>query len=237
MVFLSPPYRQGVKTNSSIQVSLLQFAAAGNATAELDIVDESVQRYRYFYSGNSRRGIPDQLVEGRTFAKYIYRWGTEYFIVYIIAMGYTQLQYILKEPAEGETVMSGNGVTDKLIASIGVWQKPDDKYVYVYDGYWQASSSLYKEVQKANWDDVILNEEMKKTITGLMHKFFDSEDIYKDLGVPWKRGVRTIRQSWDIFTLAYMFTGNFLGPCGQWQNHIYQSADALTFQKERRLDS
>lgn len=189
MVFLPPHYRQGVKANSSIQVSLLQFAAAGNATAELDIVDESVQRYRYFYSGNSRRGIPDQLVEGRTFAKYIYRWGTEYFIVYIIAMGYTQLQYILKEPAEGETVMSGNGVTDKLIASIGVWQKPDDKYVYVYDGYWQASSSLYKEVQKANWEDVILNEEMKKTITGLMHKFFDSEDIYKDLGVPWKRGV------------------------------------------------
>ena len=35
----------------------------------------------------------------------------------------------------------------------------------------------------------ILNENMKKTITELMHKFFDSEDTYKDLGVPWKRGV------------------------------------------------
>lgn len=108
-------------------------------------------------------------------------------------MVYSQLQYILKEPAEGETVMSGNGATDKLIYTVGVWEKPDetdDRWVYVYDGYWQRSRRLYDEIQKANWDDVILNEGMKKTITGLMHKFFDSEDIYKDLGVPWKRGVR-----------------------------------------------
>lgn len=170
-------------------VSLLQFAAGGNPTSELDITNESVQRLRYFYAGNSRRGIPDQLVEGRTFAKYNYKWGTEYFIVYIIQIGYTQLQYILKEPAEGENVMSRNGVTDALIGTIGKWQKPDDKYVYVYDGFWQMSHALYEEVVKARWEDVILNEDMKKTITELMHKFFDSEDVYKDLGVPWKRGV------------------------------------------------
>ncbi|KAL8730217.1 MAG: hypothetical protein Q9166_004194 [cf. Caloplaca sp. 2 TL-2023] len=30
---------------------------------------------------------------------------------------------------------------------------------------------------------------MKKTLVDLMTKFFDSEDIYKSLGVPWKRGV------------------------------------------------
>lgn len=148
-----------------------------------------MQRLRYFYAGNSRRGVPDQLVEGRTFAKYNYKWGVEYFIVYVVQKGYVQLQYILKDPAEGENVMSRNGVTDALIATVGKWQKPDDKYVYVYDGYWQMSRALYNEVVKANWEDVILNEDMKKTITELMHKFFDSEDIYKDLGVPWKRGV------------------------------------------------
>ncbi len=85
--------------------------------------------------------------------------------------------------------MSRNGVTDALIGTIGKWQKPDDKYVYVYDGFWQMSHALYEEVVKARWEDVILNEDMKKTITELMHKFFDSEDVYKDLGVPWKRGV------------------------------------------------
>lgn len=172
-------------------MALLQFAAAGHATADLDIVDESVQRYRYFYAGSSRRGIPDRLVESRTFAKYFYRWGTEYFVVYIVQMGYEQMQYILKEPGEGETIMSRNSVTDTLIATVGKWQKPEDeKYIYVYDsGFWQQSRDLYEQVQKSEWKDVILNEDMKKTITELMHKFFDSEDIYKDLGVPWKRGV------------------------------------------------
>ena len=96
--------------------------------------------------------------------------------------------------------MSTNGVTDTLINTIGKWRKPDDKYVYVYDGYWQMSRPLYDEVVKARWDDVILNEEMKKTITELMHKFFDSEDVYKDLGVPWKRGV--------IFHGAYILKWN-----------------------------
>lgn len=171
-------------------MALLQFAAAGHATADLDIVDECVQRYRYFYAGSARRGIPDQLVESRTFAKYLYKWGTEYFIVYIVQMGYQQVQYILKEPAEGESTMSRNSVTDNLIATIGDWQKPaDERFIYVYDRVWQESRDLYEQVRKAEWKDVILNEEMKTTITQLMHKFFDSEDIYKDLGVPWKRGV------------------------------------------------
>jgi len=159
------------------------------------------------------------LVEGRTFAKYNYKWGMEYFIVYVITMGYQQLQYILKEPAEGETVMSGNGVTDNLIATIGAW--PDDKYVYVYDGYWQMSRLLYDEIQKANWDDVILNEDMKKAITGLMHGFFDSEDIYKDLGVPWKRGVRTIWGVYNRFISAYSTSGHLPRSGWQWKNHLY----------------
>lgn len=168
-----------------IAVNLLAFAFAGHATATLDIVDESVLRTRYF-TGSSSLG------ETRTFAKYLYRWADEFFIVYVVQMYYTQMQYIFKEPSEGETVMSSNGKTDELIRTVGEWQippPPGDKWVYVYDGYWFRSKALYEQVKNASWDDVILNERMKKRITGLMHKFFDSRDIYKNLGVPWKRGV------------------------------------------------
>lgn len=220
---------------TSNSASLLAFAAAGHATAELDIVDESVQRYRQYWGGNPRRGIPAELLEGRTFAKYNYKWGSEYFIVYVVAMGYQQMQYILKEPAEGETVMSSNSVADKLLYTVGQWQKPDDKYVYVYDGYWQMSRLLYDEIQKANWDDVILNEDMKKTITELMHKFFDSEDIYKDLGVPWKRGVGTILASELCF--ADNVAGDLPWARGEWKNHLYQSFDALSLQEKRGFNS
>ena len=105
-------------------------------------------------------------------------------------MIYSTYQYILKEPGQGETVLSTNSTTDQLVGTVGKWAFPDDdKYIYVFDGYWAKSKALYNEIEKASWKDVILNEGMKKTLTELMHKFFDSGEVYKDLGVPWKRGV------------------------------------------------
>ena len=177
-----------LQVSYSLVVPLLQYAAAGKATAELDTKDEEVQRYRSFLAGNQNQGIPDHLAESRSFAKYIYSWGEEYFIVYVIALGFSAIQYILKEPGEGETIMSTNLVTDRLLWAVGQWNN-DNKYIYVYDGYWTTSKDLYDEVQKASWKDVILDENMKHTLTDLTHKFFDSKEIYRDLGVPWKRGV------------------------------------------------
>ena len=48
---------------------------------------------------------------------------------------------------------------------------------------------MWLAVQKANWDKVILDEKMKSALTGVVDKFFDSKDVYEDLGVPWKRGL------------------------------------------------
>jgi len=74
----------------------------------------------------------------------------------------------------------------------------------VYDLYWIADKRLWREVQKAKWEDVILDENMKKALRSLVGTFFDSmaplnhrceglmltnvkgEDVYRDLGVPWK---------------------------------------------------
>lgn len=44
-------------------------------------------------------------------------------------------------------------------------------------------------MQKTNWDDVILDDKMKKTLTGTVLRFFDSESKYREFGVPWKRGL------------------------------------------------
>lgn len=61
--------------------------------------------------------------------------------------------------------------------------------VWVYDGYWSQSRSLYDQVMKSSWDDVILDENMKKDLTAVAKKFFTSKAVYEDLGVPWKRGL------------------------------------------------
>ncbi|KAL8843962.1 MAG: hypothetical protein Q9176_001657 [Flavoplaca citrina] len=181
-----------VKSGKSSDLNVYLEAALRRQYPELALtstvegnVDEHVLRTRYVSSTS--------LGESRTFAKYIYKWGDEYFIVYVVYINYYETrQYILKEPSTGETTMSNNGRTDELLRAVGKWQippPPGDKWVYVYDGYWIRSRALYDQVKNASWDDVILNERMKRQITSLMHKFFDSREIYKNLGVQWKRGV------------------------------------------------
>jgi transitional endoplasmic reticulum ATPase len=169
-------------------ISLLQFAASGNAVAELDTETETVIRWRG-YLPPTERGGTGALAEAIFFAKYHYKWGTEDFIVYTVVIGLTEVQYILKEPSSGETTHSHSSVTDALIATIGQWGSQIPNAIYVYDNYWYRSPELYEEVQKASWDKVILDPDMKKSLTDVSEKFFDSHDIYEEYGVPWKRGL------------------------------------------------
>ena len=99
------------------------------------------------------------------------------------------VQYVLKERRGNEDILGPSNLTDKLILAMGDWVSSIENVVWVYDGYWRRDSQLWNEVQKASWDKVILDENMKKELTGVANKFFDSKDVYEDLGVPWKRGL------------------------------------------------
>lgn len=54
---------------------------------------------------------------------------------------------------------------------------------------WQKNKELYDNVQKASWDDVILEKEKKDSLIKDVIGFFDAESRYSEFGVPWKRGV------------------------------------------------
>lgn len=89
-----------------------------------------------------------------------------------------------------EETLGPSHITDKLILTVGEWQSSGlNQTVLVYDDYWQRSRDMWLAVQKASWDKVILDETMKSELTGVVDKFFDSKDVYEDLGVPWKRGL------------------------------------------------
>ena len=165
-------------------INFLAFAYDGNAKAVLDTDTDEAVSYRGYYRGF--RGGAGGLGSAYRFAKYVYTWLTEDFILYNVQVGYYTFQYILHEVGEDEDVTGNSKITDALITAIGEWSVPDEKYVYVFDGYWMASRSLYDEVQKASWKDVILDEKMKKALTDIVGKFYDSKDVYDDLGVPWK---------------------------------------------------
>jgi len=68
------------------------------------------------------------------------------------------------------------------------YQLHEEILVFVH-GNWNKDHGLWVDVQKADWDDVILEKEFKKQVQGDINGFFSSEAIYKDLAIPWKRGI------------------------------------------------
>lgn len=74
-----------------------------------------------------------------------------------------------------------------LLISVGAWSNQLHDEIWVYNqSFWRKDHGLWKEVQKANWKDVILKEEFKKTLQKDVYGFFASEAVYKELAIPWK---------------------------------------------------
>lgn len=128
-------------------LNLLAFAFDGHATATLDIETDSIFRMRVWIQPVGQH-MTGTLAEARGFAKYQYRWGNENFILYCLAIGLSNVQFVLKERGPGEGQLSHSVITDTLLAQIGLWSHSERKGVYVYDRYWILDEALYEEVQK-----------------------------------------------------------------------------------------
>ena len=78
-------------------------------------------------------------------------------------------------------------MTRLFLASVGQWVHEAHDEIWVFDGTsWNKSHSLWAEVQKADWEDVILKDQFKEALQKDVYGFFDSEEMYKNLGIPWK---------------------------------------------------
>lgn len=168
--------------------NLLNYAAAGYASAIPVDADNSITenlKFRMYIAPSKRlEGGSGSLVDSIQFGKYIYRWNEHDYILYKVVGSdgpYTEdISYLLGTP---ET-------NDQLMLSAGNWAHQIHNAVLVFDsGYWQYSYELWRAVQTANWDDVILDAGMKKSVIGEITKFFDSRERYQKLRVPWKRGL------------------------------------------------
>lgn len=74
--------------------------------------------------------------------------------------------------------------------AVGVWSSELHNEIYVFDdGRWRKDQDLWTSVQGASWDDVILNPTVKANLAGHVQGFFDNQELYKSLAVPWKRGL------------------------------------------------
>ena len=74
-----------------------------------------------------------------------------------------------------------------MLLAAGSWFNQLHQEILIYNqGFWNKDHNLWIEVQKANWDDVILKQEFKDRLRKDVNGFFDSEALYKSLAIPWK---------------------------------------------------
>ncbi|KAG9229403.1 P-loop containing nucleoside triphosphate hydrolase protein [Amylocarpus encephaloides] len=132
---------------------------------------------------------------------YDYSFKGNAFLVYIVMgadglMGKTKFNYILVAPETqvhamlAEERVLAQKKTDDLLMAGGKWMQELHSEVLVFDqGFWQKNKELWQNVQKANWEDVILEKEKKTAIIDDIIGFFDGQARYAEFSVPWKRGV------------------------------------------------
>lgn len=168
----------------------LAYAASGHATATPVTEDgTNALSWRYFVPPARRMdGDNGAIADNVIFGKYMYEWEGNEFMMYVVSgrdgnypFGQTENQYVL---GASEEVVNG------LIRACSLYAIELHNQIWVFDGgYWQKSAELYKSVEKASWDDVILGEDMKKAIQQDVFRFFASRERYTKLRVPWKRGI------------------------------------------------
>ncbi|ORY84628.1 P-loop containing nucleoside triphosphate hydrolase protein [Leucosporidium creatinivorum] len=80
--------------------------------------------------------------------------------------------------------------SDLLLLAVSSYTSEIRESILVFDNsHWEADHGLWLSVQKASWSDVILDEELKSQLQREYKSFLSSESTYRELGVPWKRGI------------------------------------------------
>jgi transitional endoplasmic reticulum ATPase len=183
---------QNITTIPQFTCDLLQYAAAGQATAipvdDFKDQDSLTLKWRMYFPparrlDGDRGGFADLLF----YAKYLYTWQGREFVMYLVngrdgEMAYPMVinQYVIgKEAAINELIMSAGHFTSTLHDEIWVFDQ----------GFWMKDRSLWESIQKSFWTNVILDEGMKKDLIDVVQRFLDSRSQYEKLGVPWKRGM------------------------------------------------
>ncbi|KAH6678050.1 P-loop containing nucleoside triphosphate hydrolase protein [Halenospora varia] len=149
------------------------------------------------YNDENGGAFGDRVIMG----SFDYMFQENKFILYVVEghdgmMGKARNNYVLVAPeAEGEEMSIAEKALaqkkiDDLLAAGTKWMGELHNEVLVFDqGYWQKNRDLWENIQKSNWEDVILEKEKKDAMIEDVNGFFDAEQRYAEFGVPWKRGV------------------------------------------------
>jgi ATPase family protein associated with various cellular activities (AAA) len=97
-------------------------------------------------------------------------------------------------------------IARQLYREVCAWSTEIRGEVLVFHGgCWSKDEELFESIQGSTADNLILKDGLKQSIFDDFQKFFESKDVYKRYGIPWKRGVL------------------FLGPPGNGKSHAVKA--------------
>jgi transitional endoplasmic reticulum ATPase len=127
------------------------------------------------------------IAEETFFESYLYKWhGLEFFVYFVDGRDGVE-----SWPSVRNQFILGDKVAVRtLVETIGRWQSVLHNEIWVFNqGYWQKDPFLYQSILKSDWKDVILDKGLKEDLIDTVERFYDSQDQYHRLRVPWKRGI------------------------------------------------
>ena len=65
---------------------------------------------------------------------------------------------------------------------------PGEAILVFSSGQWRRSREMYLTVEKASFDDLVLERDLKESILREFKQFLKSESQYQELGIAWRRG-------------------------------------------------
>lgn len=173
---------------------LLGYARAGHATAIGDFGEAFDATRTYITPATRASNVSPRLKDDVRCGRWVYTWEKHEFLLYEVHyrepfQAPKQLCYVLSRHPHGE-IEHASASTDALLLAAGHWCSKLHNEIYVFDnGAWNKSKELWESIQGSSWDDVILNQDMKTNLIKDVQSFFDNEKLYKNLAVPWKRGL------------------------------------------------
>ncbi|KAK8844174.1 hypothetical protein IAR55_006968 [Kwoniella newhampshirensis] len=178
--------------NSSIVVTqdynfdIFRYAAGSGESIVIRELDDIESIKRAVFVKPLRRRNGDGIVGDRVvFGGWEVAWGDQEFKVIVATWpeGYMQI-------TQWHVISDNAQAAHQFIQATARFCSNLRNVVWVFEqGYWRADRELWQSIQDASWDDVVLDEDLKKSLQGDYQSFFKSEAIYKKFSVPWKRGL------------------------------------------------
>jgi AAA+ superfamily predicted ATPase len=81
-------------------------------------------------------------------------------------------------------------IAEQFLLTVCEWGAEARGEILVFDaGCWQKSQELFRAIQDATFDNLVLRGSLKRQLQDDLPQFFASRDIYEEYRVPWKRGI------------------------------------------------